>query len=65
MVYIYIYISLQTGDANVLIKDGNPRKGRESHDEDEASYKPWLKDLQEGERIDHLLLPLVYRVDSV
>jgi len=47
-------------DATVMMYNGNPRKVRNFPDEDEISYGPWLPDLEEGQVIDHPLLPIVY-----
>jgi len=51
------------GDATVLLDKygtSNPHRRSRFGDEDEYSYRDWMKDLQEGDVIDHPLLPLVY-----
>ncbi len=51
------------GDATVLgdFDSKTPSRYSQFKDEDEYSYRDWLKDLKEGDVIDHPLLPLVYR----
>mmetsp|Transcript_26677 Transcript_26677/g.45077 ORF Transcript_26677/g.45077 Transcript_26677/m.45077 type:complete len:150 (-) Transcript_26677:1611-2060(-) len=50
------------GDATVLrdLPAETENRYAEFGDEDELSYRDWIKDLQEGDVIDHPLLPLVH-----
>jgi hypothetical protein len=50
------------GDATVLqdFPAHTPNRYQEFRDEDEYSYRDWIKDLKEGDVIDHPLLPLVF-----
>lgn len=50
------------GDATVLtdLPAKTSNRYTEFRDEDELSYRDWIKDLKEGDKIDHPLLPLVY-----
>lgn len=51
------------GDSTVLpdpYRRSNPHRRCRFGDEDEYSYRDWIKDLHEGDVIDHPLLPLVF-----
>jgi hypothetical protein len=51
------------GDATVLTdlySQVDPNRRAKFGDEDEYSYRDWIKDLKEGDVIDHPLLPLVF-----
>lgn len=56
------------GDATVLTdlygQDTNSHRRATFGDEDEYSYRDWIKDLSEGDVIDHPLLPLVFDAHS-
>ena len=54
------------GDATVLrdLPASLDNRYKEFSDEDEYSYRGWMKDMKEGDVIDHPLLPLVFRDDD-
>lgn len=55
------------GDATVLTdlyKQTDQNRRATFGDEDEYSYRDWIKDLKEGDVIDHPLLPLVFDAEA-
>jgi hypothetical protein len=60
----FTYVAGDSTVLNDLYNRYDPHRRAHYGDEDEYSYRDWISDLNEGDVIDHPLLPLVYDANA-